>query len=177
MVRLSTAGAPNRGPAGAPKPVPEARRSGPSASLVGVSLLLAAVPGTGAAQEIQRINPEGMTQPTTYSHVVRVGNQLFIAGQVAVDGDGNLVGRGDMRAQVRQVLKNLKTVLASQGADFSNVTKINIFTVDIDAFRESGEVRRQFFEGYPPASTLVQIERLARPEFLVEIEAIAVLTR
>ena len=81
-----------------------------------------------------------------------------------------------MTAQVRQVLENLRTALASQGADFSNVVKINIFTVDIDAFRESGEVRREFFEGYPPASTLVQIERLARPEFLVEIEAIAVLT-
>ena len=138
-----------------------------------VSLLTLSV--AGSAQEIQRINPQGMTQPTSYSHVVRVDNQLFIAGQVAVDGGGNLVGQGDMTSQVRQVLENLESVLASQGADFSNIVKINIFTVDIEAFRLSGDVRREFFQGYPPASTLVQIERLARPEFLVEIEAIAVL--
>lgn len=135
------------------------------------SLLIA---GPASAQEIHRINPPDMTQPTTYSHVVRVDDALFIAGQVAVDADGNLVGRGDMTSQVRQVLTNLRTVLASQGADFSHIVKINIFTVDIDAFRATADVRREFFEGFPPASTLVQIERLARPEFLVEIEAIAI---
>ena len=127
-------------------------------------------------QAIQRINPPGMTQPTSYNHVVRVGDQLFIAGQVALDASGDLVGRDDMSAQVRQVLENLRTVLTSQGADFGNIVKINIFTVDIDAFRGSAEIRQEFFAGFPPASTLVQIERLARPEFLVEIEAIAVLT-
>ncbi len=137
--------------------------------------LVAAFAFAGSAQEIQRINPERMTQPTTYSHVVRAGNQLFLAGQVAVDSDGSLVGEGDMRAQVRQVLENMRTVLASQGADFSNVVKINIFTVDIEAFRGAAEVRAEFFGGYPPASTLVQVVRLARPEFLVEIEAVAVL--
>ena len=138
------------------------------------AILVAVGAFAGSAQEIRRINPEGMTQPTTYSHVVRAGNQLFLAGQVAVDGDGRLVGEGDMRAQVRQVLENMRAVLASQGADFSNVTKITIFTVDIEAFRGSTDVRAEFFEGHPPASTLVQVVRLARPEFLVEIEATAV---
>jgi 2-iminobutanoate/2-iminopropanoate deaminase len=140
-------------------------------------LLSAASAVTGSAQELQRINPDGMTQPTTYSHVVRAGNQLFLAGQVAVDGDGNLVGPGNMRAQVRQVLQNMSAVLASQGADFSDVAKITIFTVDIEAFRGSAEVREEFFGGHPPASTLVQVVRLARPEFLVEIEAVAILQR
>ena len=139
--------------------------------------LLAVFAFAGSAQEIQRINPDGMTQPTTYSHVVRVGNQLFLAGQVAVDGDGRLVGEGDMRAQVRQVLENMRTVLASQGADFSNVTKVTIFTVDIESFRGAAEVRAEFFGEHPPASTLVQVVRLARPEFLVEIEAVAILRR
>ncbi len=138
------------------------------------ALLVAASAFAASAQEVQRINPEGMTRPTTYSHVVRAGNQLFLAGQVAVDGDGSLVGEGDMRAQVRQVLENMRTVLASQGADFSNVTKITIFTVDIESFRSAAEVRAEFFGGHPPASTLVQVVRLARPEFLVEIEAVAV---
>ena len=136
-----------------------------------VSLLMTSA---ATAQQIERTNPVGMTQPTAYSHLVKVGHLMFLAGQVALDGDGNVVGAGDMRAQVRQVLENMKSVLASEGADFSNVVKINIFTTDIEAFRGAASVRREYFGGHPPASTLVQIERLARPVFLVEIEAIAV---
>jgi reactive intermediate/imine deaminase len=136
-----------------------------------IALLFAVNSG---AQNIERINPAGMTQPTAYSHLVKVDNLLFIAGQVALDGDGNVVDAGDMAAQVRQVLENLKTVLATAGADFSNVVKVNIFTTDIDSFLETSAVRREFLGDHPPASTLVQIERLARPVFLVEIEAIAI---
>ena len=138
-----------------------------------VSLLLATTT-TATAQQIERTNPEGMTQPTAYSHLVKVGNLMFIAGQVALDGDGDVVGEGDMRAQLRQALENMKAVLASEGADFSHVVKTNIFTTDIEAFRSAADVRQEYFDGHPPASTLVQIERLARPVFLVEIEAIAV---
>ena len=129
---------------------------------------------SASAQRVERKNPEGMTQPTGYSHLVKAGNLMFIAGQVALDADGNVVGEGDMVAQVRQVLENMKTVLASEGADFSNVAKINIFTTDIERFRGAADVRREFFGDHAPASTLVQIERLARPVFLVEIEAIAI---
>ena len=138
------------------------------------TLLLVLFASGASSQQIERINPEGMTQPTAYHHVVRAGNLLFIAGQVALDGEGTLVGADDMRAQVRQVLENLKTVLTSQNANFSNIVKINIFTTDIDAFREAADVRGTYFQCSPPASTRVQIERLAQPEFLVEIEAIAV---
>lgn len=143
-------------------------------TIVCLVLLLAATTAA-EAQEIERSNPEGMTQPTNYNHLVKAGNLLFIAGQVALDGDGNVVGEADMRAQVRQVFENLKTVLASEGADFSNVVKINIFTTDIERFRDAADVRREYMGDDPAASTLVQIERLARPVFLVEIEAIAVL--
>jgi reactive intermediate/imine deaminase len=139
---------------------------------------LGIAPGLGGgahAQSIERINPDGLTKPPTYSHVVKVGNLLFIAGQVAFDSSGNLVGENDMKAQVRQVLENLKTALASQKADFSNVVKINIFTTDVEAFLASAEVRAEYFKGYPPASTLVQITKLARPGLMVEIEAIAAL--
>jgi len=122
---------------------------------------------------IQRINPPGVTSPSSYRHVVRVGDTLYIAGQVALDAEGNLVGEDDMVAQMRQVMENLKSVLASQGADFSHIVKINIFTTDIDAFRTAAEVRAEYMGDHPPASTLVQIERLARPQFLLEIEAIA----
>ena len=126
------------------------------------------------AQEIERTNPDGMTQPTAYSHVVKYKDLMFIAGQVALDGDGNVVGEGDMAAQYRQVLENLKTVLASEGADFSHVMKITIFTTDIEAMRDAFSIRGEYFGPHAPASTLVQIERLARPVFLVEVEAIAV---
>jgi reactive intermediate/imine deaminase len=138
-------------------------------------LALGIAPSFAYGQSIERINPDGLTKPTTYSHVVKVGNLLFIAGQVAFDSAGNLVGENDMKAQVRQVLENLKTALASQRADFSNVVKINIFTTDVEAFLGSAEVRAEYFKGHPPASTLVQIERPARPGLLVEIEAIAAL--
>ncbi len=140
-----------------------------------ISICIALFIATGAsAQDIERINPAGMTQPTAYSHLVKFDKMLFIAGQVALDGDGNIIGEGDMAAQLRQVFENLKSVLASEGADFSNIVKINIFTTDIDALRRSFDIRSEYFGGHSPASTLVQIERLARPVFLVEIEAIAI---
>lgn len=129
---------------------------------------------SAGAQDIRRINPEGMSQPTAYSHVVRHNNMLFLAGQVSTDAEGNVIGEGDMGAQVRQVLENMKQVLASQGADFSNVVKITIYTTDIEAYRRTGDIRREYWSGVAPASTLVQIQRLARPVFLVEIEATAI---
>jgi reactive intermediate/imine deaminase len=130
--------------------------------------------GLASGQSIERIQPEGLTKPAAYSHVVKVGNLLFIAGQVAFDAEGKLVGENDMKAQVRQVLENLKTALASQKADFSNVVKINTYTTDVEAFlASSSEVRAEYFKGNLPASTLVQISKLARPGLLVEIEAIA----
>jgi enamine deaminase RidA (YjgF/YER057c/UK114 family) len=136
--------------------------------------LLALLASIASAQGIERINPDGMTQPTAYTHVVRFDRLLFIAGQVSTDGEGNVIGAGDMRAQVRQVHENLKAVLASQGAGFGDVTKITIYTTDIDAFRESADIRAEYWTEGAPASTLVQIDRLARPVFLVEIEATAI---
>jgi reactive intermediate/imine deaminase len=136
-----------------------------------IALLLAASAG---AQDIERINPAGMTESPNYSHLVMYDNLMFIAGQVALDGDGNVVGEGDMAAQFRQVLENLKTVLTSEGADFSNVVKITIFTTSVDALRENIAIRGEYFGDFAPASTLVQIDRLARPVFLLEIEAIAI---
>ena len=132
------------------------------------------IAGLAGAQEIERINPDGMTQPTSYSHVVRYGELLFLAGQVSLDADGNIIGEGDMRAQVRQVMENLKTVLESQDADFSDVVKITIYTTDVAAYRETGDIRAEYWTGGAPASTLVQIDQLARPVFLVEIEATAI---
>ncbi len=135
--------------------------------------VLGAAPVFG--QALQRINPPGLSTPTTYSHIVRVGNTLYIAGQVGADAQGKVVGPG-MVEQVEQVMKNLQVALKSQGADFSHVVKITIYTTDVDAFRDpkAAAVRAKYFGSHAPASTLVGITRLASPDYKVEIEAIAV---
>lgn len=129
---------------------------------------------SAAAQKIERINPPGLSPPTTYSHIVKVGDILYIAGQLGADAEGKLAGPG-MVEQLEQVLKNLQTALKSQGADFSHVVKINIYATDVDAFRapEATAVRAKYFGTNRPASTLVGVTRLASPEYKVEIEATA----
>ena len=133
------------------------------------------MPRVAAAQGIQRINPPGLSTPATYSHIVRVGNTLHIAGQVGADAQGKVVGPG-MVEQVEQVLKNLQVALTSQGGDFSHVVKITIYTTDVDAFRApaAAAVRAKYFGTHAPASTLVGVTRLASPDYKVEIEATAV---
>jgi len=138
------------------------------------TVILVLLAGPAAAQKIERINPPGLSTPTTYSHIVKVGDILYIAGQVGADAQGKVVGPG-MVEQVEQVLKNLQTALKSQGADFSHVVKINIYTTDVDAFRaaDAAAVRAKYFGAHRPASTLVGVTRLASPEYKVEIEATA----
>jgi enamine deaminase RidA (YjgF/YER057c/UK114 family) len=141
-----------------------------------VAVIVAITGAAASAQGLQRINPPGLSTPTTYSHIVRDGKTLYIAGQVGADAQGKVVGVG-MAEQLEQVLKNLQTALKSQGADFSHVAKINIYVTDVDAFRapEAAKVRAKYFGANRPASTLVGVTRLASSEYKVEIEAIAVL--
>ena len=136
----------------------------------------ALIAATVAAQGLQRINPPGLSTPATYSHIVRDGKTLYIAGQVGADAQGKIVGTG-MAEQLEQVLKNLQIALKSQGADFSHVAKINIYVTDVDAFRapDAAAIRAKYFGANRPASTLVGVTRLASPDYKVEIEAIAVL--
>jgi 2-iminobutanoate/2-iminopropanoate deaminase len=138
-------------------------------------LLCGATIGLVSAQTLQKINPPGLSTPQTYTHIVRAGNLVFIAGQVGNDAQGKLAGPG-MREQTEQVLKNLQTALASQKLDFGHVAKITIFTTNADEFRaeDVAAIRAKYFGAARPASTLVQISRLATPDFKVEIEAIAV---
>lgn len=139
-----------------------------------VVLAIAAHAAGAAAQGIQRINPPGLSTPTTYSHIVKVGGILYIAGQVGADAQGKVAGPG-MVQQLEQVLKNLQIALTSQGADFSHVTRITIYTTDVDAFRapDAAAVRSKYFGANRPASTLVGVTRLASPDYKVEIEATA----
>jgi 2-iminobutanoate/2-iminopropanoate deaminase len=139
-------------------------------------LLAAFTITTASAQSLQFTNPPALGSPATYTHVVRAGKTLYIAGQVAVGADGKVVGPG-MADQVRQVLANLKTAVASQGGEVQHIAKINIYVTDMDAFRaaDAAKVRADFFGSHKPASTLVQVVRLASPDYKVEIEAVAVL--
>jgi reactive intermediate/imine deaminase len=142
--------------------------------LTAAAIALAASIGVAAGQRLERINPAGVSAPQAYSHIVKAGKLLFIAGQVGAT-EGKLAG-ATMKEQTEQVLKNLQTVLKSQGLDFSHVAKITIFTTSIAEFRaaEVAEVRGRYFGQNRPASTLVQISALANPDYKIEIEAIAV---
>jgi len=125
------------------------------------------------------IQPQGLNKPAAYTHVVaaRSSQTIFISGQVAVDETGQLVGRGDLRAQAEQVFANLKTALAAVGATFADVVKLTTYIVNYTPEQRAvlGDVRRRYLNSErPPASTLVGVQALALPEFLIEIEAIAV---
>ncbi len=144
-------------------------------ALIVVGLASGVMIGAVTAQTLQKINPPGLSTPQTYTHVVRAGNLVFIAGQVGADAQGKVAGPS-MLAQTEQVMQNLRSALASQNLDFSHVAKITIFTTSIDEFRAEAvaAVRAKYFGSARPASTLVQIARLASPELKVEIEATAV---
>lgn len=106
--------------------------------------------------------------------VVSGGKIIFLSGQVSVDKNGNYVGEGDMGLQTRTVLENIKRVLEGAGASMKDVIKINIYTVDMVRYRQTmKDIQREFFPDNFPASTLLEVKSLARPQFLVEIEAIA----
>ena len=102
------------------------------------------------------------------------GRLLYISGQVAWDAAGNIVGKGDVRAQAKQVFENLRGVLRAAGATPASVVKETTWVQSIDSWHQHGRaVRRGVYKTDFPASTLVEIPGLARPEFLVEIEVIA----
>lgn len=120
--------------------------------------------------------PEGMTEGTGYSHVVAAtGRLVAVAGQVAIDADGNVVGAGDAAAQAEQVFENLRLALAAAGATFADVVKLGFFVLDVGVLPAVREVRDRYVDpDRPPASTAVQVTALVRPEFLLEVEAWAV---
>jgi len=145
-----------------------------------ITLLVLAVPALAFAQsrapKITRTNPPTLSKPTGYTHVVETsgGKTVYISGQIALDKDGKVVGEGDMKAQAEQVFKNLQAALASAGATFKDVVKMNTYTTDISQVQAVRDVRARYFGDVTPASTLVQVVHLARPEFMLEIEVIAV---
>ena len=124
------------------------------------------------------LNPEGLPEPIShYSNGVRVGDTVYVSGQVALDGRGNLVAPGDVVGQTRQALENIKAVLAAARATLDDVVKVTVYLTDVDDRAKVNEVRKAYFGANRPASTLVEVSRLAIEGLLVEIEAIAVAPR
>ena len=125
---------------------------------------------------IKRTNPPTLSKPTGYTHVVEAtgAKTVYISGQIAFDNEGKVVGEGDMKAQAGQVFKNLQAALSAAGATFKDVVKMNTYTTDVSQVQAVRDVRARYFGDTVPASTLVQVVHLARPEFMLEIEVIAV---
>lgn len=136
------------------------------------------------SQQVVLFNPEAMFVPTAgYSQVAEVksGKLVYIAGQVPFDKSGNLVGKDDFLRQAEQVFANIKTAIEAAGGNFSDVVKLNYFCVEgVDPSLTSQilKVRDRFVDTKtPPVSTFVVVKRLVRPEWLIEVEAVAVVNR
>lgn len=131
-----------------------------------------------ATQSVRFIKSETLPPSPGYSQAVEIrpgARILYIAGQVALDHSGKLVGEGDLRAQAMQTFENLRAALQAGGASFENVVKLNSYFVDITQLATFREVRDRYINlANPPASTAVEVKRLFREGFLIEIEAVAV---
>ncbi len=129
--------------------------------------------------EKQFINPAGLVKPGVYTPAISVqgGKTIYVSGQVSQDAEGQLVGKGDLLAQTEQVYKNLGLALTGAGATFADVVKLNVYVVGFQSQQRAQlqSVREKYVsKENPPASTLVGVQALARADFLVEIEAVAV---
>ena len=128
---------------------------------------------------IRRINPPELGTPPGYSQIVDVsaGRLVFIAGQTALDRDGNVVGNNDFASQAEQVFQNLGIALRASGCTAANLVKLTVFVTNMDNLGRYREARNRFFASVsPPAApavTLVEVSKLFGPDFLIEVEAIA----
>ena len=131
--------------------------------------------------ERQNIFPDGLSKRVVKGHllyapVVTVvpGKLVFLSGILSRNENGEIVGKGDMRAQIRQVFSNIRTALASAGATFADVVKRQTFTTDIEAYYQHIDARMEFCGDSLSTSTAVEVRRLSHPDFLIEVEVIAV---
>jgi len=125
-----------------------------------------------------QLKPWGWQDQYGYSQGFRVDGgsaMVFVAGQIALDGDGQLVGPGDFEAQCRQVFTNIRTVLEKGGASFENVVKVTVYLPDMRHLADYARIKGEFIDGLQPASTAIEVKGLAFPGLMIEVEAIAVL--
>ena len=134
--------------------------------------------------ERQNIFPEGLSKRVVKGHllytpVVTVvpGKLVFVSGILSRNEKGEIVGRGDMAAQIRQVFENIKTALAAAGATMADVVKRQTFTTDIDAYFENIDARMEHGGDHLSTSTTVEVRRLSHPDLLIEVEVMAVISQ
>lgn len=125
----------------------------------------------------ESLNPEGLATP--FGPFVQLtvsppGRLVHVSGQIATDESGEIVGVGDLAAQTRQVMENMKLALAAAGASFKDVVKITNYVTDADQYPSVAPIREEYLSKPYPASTLIEVKRLIFPELLIEIEAVAV---
>ena len=124
--------------------------------------------------QVQRLNPPSLMKPIgSYCQVARKGNIVTVAGMVAIDASGNLVGAGDIRAQTRKVLENMQTALVAAGAKVTDVLKTTVYLSDFSNYKGMNEIFDEVFKSCPPARATIRAD-LYKPEWLIEIDAIAV---
>lgn len=148
-----------------------------------IAFVVAAAPVLGQAKKSTVVrehkNPPGLSTPRGYTHIVSVsgGRTVYVAGQVAYNAQGEVVGKGDLRVQMRQALDNLRLALAGAGGSLKDIVKWNTYVVGLkpEHLPILRDVRAEALKDLPPpASTLIGVQALANPDFLIEIEAIAV---
>ena len=123
---------------------------------------------------VERSNPSALASPAGYSHVVKDGNTVYVAGQVARNSEGKTVGVGDFSAQAEQVFKNVQGALKSVGSDMNCIMKLNVFLTHREDFAAYRVVRAKFVpDDALPVSTLIFCSGLADPDFRIEVEVIA----
>ncbi|MFC1579885.1 RidA family protein [Thermodesulfobacteriota bacterium] len=122
------------------------------------------------------IAPDNLHRPFGYSHAIQVEKTLYISGQIPLDMELKSVGEGDIAAQTDQAYANMQKVLEEAGGSMRNVVMLNIYCTDLEEYdKHTRPIRKKYFGDYYPATTAVEIKRLYRPEYMIEIEAVAVL--
>ena len=121
------------------------------------------------------INPKNVHWPFGFSHIVKLGDTVYISGQLPQDQDGNIVGKGDMVVQTEKTYENLKKCLETVGATMHDIVMLRIFVTNIEEFQKTGDIRKKYFGKYRPATTGLEISQLYFPDAMIEVEATAVI--
>ncbi len=131
-------------------------------------------------RKIIRLQPEGIFSRSfqgkpLYSQAVLIENMrmIFVSGQIARDQEGKVVGKGDMRAQIKKVAENVEDCLKAAGADLQDIIRMTAYVTDIDEYSKHADLRAHYFGEAVPASTTVEVRKLAGPDYMVEIEVVA----
>jgi 2-iminobutanoate/2-iminopropanoate deaminase len=127
--------------------------------------------------KLERYCPDGVFNPAGYSQAVKATDAktiLFLAGQVAYDKDGGPAHRGDFKGQAREALRSLKALVEAGGGTMDSIVKVNTYVTDIRYRGDWAAVREEFFGKKMPASTMIGVTELAHPDWLIEVEAVAI---